>query len=156
VAQTQSISERTDTPSFPGLTPSELAAMGKKNMDEFAIAQAELFSAMQETHRHWFHRIQSEARLVSEFAHDVTNAGSIPDAVAACQEWTSRRFDMLVDDNKHLLAHSQKVMKAGALLLPNRLFGRGESDVKTGTAGDRGHAGDRRHEADSTHSNDDV
>jgi hypothetical protein len=108
--------------------------MGLKSMEEFAKVQAELFGTLQETHRHWFDRIQSEARLASEFAHEVTSAGSIPDAVAACQEWTSRRLDMMLDDNRHLLTHSQKVMKTGALFLSNGLFVNGQDDASAGTA----------------------
>jgi hypothetical protein len=121
MAQTESGSERTDKLSIPNLTPHGLATMGKKNAEELARAQAEFFSTLQETHRHWFDRMQSEARLASEFAREVANADSIPDAVAACQQWTSRRFDMMVDDSKHLLADS-KVLKTGALFLSGGLL----------------------------------
>jgi hypothetical protein len=122
---------------LPGLMPSGLAAMGKKSMEELAKAQAELFSALQETHRHWFDRMQSETRLASEFAEEVTSAGSIPDAVAACQDWVSRRVEMMVDDNKHLLAHSQKVMRTGAQFLSNGLFVKGQNGAGTGIGPDR-------------------
>ena len=37
----------------------------------------------------------------------------------ACQEWTSRRFEMIADDGKHLLADTQKFMETGARLVSN-------------------------------------
>jgi hypothetical protein len=137
MVQTESWSKSVDKLALPSLTPAGFAAMRKKSMEELTKAQAELFTTLQETHRHWFDRMQSEARLASEFAHEVTSAGSIPDAVAACQEWTSRRLEMMVDDNKHLLAHSQKVMKTGALFLSNGLFVNGQDGAGTGTEGER-------------------
>jgi hypothetical protein len=137
MTQTESDAERTNKFAIPNLTPSGLAAMGKKNVEELARAQAEFFSTLQETHRHWFDRIQSEARLTAEFAHEVANADSIPDAVAACHQWTSRRFEMMMDDNKHLLADSQKVMKTGALFLSGGLFVHGQDGASTAAARER-------------------
>jgi hypothetical protein len=122
MAQTESHTEAMEKSALPGLTPSDLAAMGLKRMEEFAKVQAELFSTLQETHRHWLDRMQSEARIASELARGVTNARSIPDAVAACQEWTSRRFEMMADDSTHLLAGSHKIMETGARFLSNGLL----------------------------------
>ena len=39
--------------------------------------------------------------------------------MAAYQEWTSRRFEMMAEDGKHLLADTQKFMEAATHLLPN-------------------------------------
>jgi hypothetical protein len=121
---------------LPHLTPTGLAAMGEKRMEEFAKAQDVLFSTLQESHRRCLDRMQSEARLASEWAHRVTNARSIPDAVAACQEWTSRQFEMMADDGIHLLADSQKVVETGARFLSNGLLGDGPG-AGTAVAGDR-------------------
>src|SRR5215475_9865000 len=123
MAQTESRSKGMEKPSLPDLTPMGLAAMGEKRMEEFARAQAVIFSALQETQRRWLDRIQSEARLTSEFTHRVTNARSIPDAVAACREWTSRQFEMMADDGSHLLADSRKVVETSARFLSHGSFG---------------------------------
>jgi Phasin protein len=133
MAQTEPHSGWTENPSLPPLTPSGLAALGKKSMEEFAKAQSDLWTTMQDAQRHWFDRMRSEAKLASEFAHKVTNCRSIPDAVAACQEWTGRRFEMMVDDSKHLLTDSQKVMERGARFLSDGLFANGHVGESLGS-----------------------
>jgi hypothetical protein len=131
MAQTESYSEKTENPSLPHLTFSGFATMGKKSVEEFAKAQAELFGTLQKTHRHWFDRIQSEAKLASEFADRATSARSIPDAVAVCQEWTSLRFEMMAADGTRLLTDSQKIMEATRFLFIN-----GDGDASTEVTGD--------------------
>ena len=104
---------------LPNLMPAEFAAMGKKRLEELTKAQTELLNKVEETNRKWFERMQSEANLASEFTSKLTAARSIPDAMLACQEWTSRRFEMIADDGKHLLAGTQKFMETGARLVSN-------------------------------------
>ena len=99
--------------------PAEFAEVGKKRVEEFVNAQTELVEKLQEMNRQWFDRAQSEANLASELAAKLTAARSIPDAMAAYQEWASRRFEMMAEDGKHLLADTQKIMEAATHLLPN-------------------------------------
>jgi hypothetical protein len=140
MAQTESQSKGMQTPTLPHLTPAELAAMGEKRLEDYAKAQAVLFGTLHETHQRWLDRMQSEARLASEFTRKVANARSIPDTMAACREWASRRFEMMADDGNHLLADSRKMMETGARFL---------SFVdETGAGSDPGRdypAGDRQH-----------
>src|SRR5215470_12218001 len=117
MAQTEAGSKAMENPSLSHLTPIGLAAMGEKGMEEFAKAQAVLFGTLQETHQRWLDRMQSEARLASEFTRRVTNARSVPDAVAACREWTSQQLEMMADDSKHFLAGSRKVVETSARFL---------------------------------------
>lgn len=100
-----------------GLVPAQFAAMGKKQIDEFVKMQAELLDKFQETNRQWLDRAKSEADLASEFASKLSAARSIPEAMTACQEWSTRRLEMMAEDGKHLLADSQKFMDAGARLM---------------------------------------
>ncbi len=113
----QKESERTKKSSSPNLIPADFAAMGKKRIDELVNMQTKLLSELQETNRQWFDRAQAEADLASEFAAKLTAARSIPEAMAAYQEWTSRRFVMMAEDGKHLLADTQKFMEVGTRLL---------------------------------------
>jgi len=69
--------------------------------------------------------MQSQAELASEFASKLTAARSIPDAMTACQDWTSRRFEMMAEDGQHLLADTQKFMEAGAHLFANGWLSKG-------------------------------
>jgi hypothetical protein len=105
--------------SSPNLMPAEFAEMGKRRVEEFVHTQTELVEKLQEMNRQWFDRAQSEANLASELASKLTAARSIPDAMAAYQEWASRRFEMMAEDGKHLLADTQKLTEAATHLLPN-------------------------------------
>jgi hypothetical protein len=99
--------------------PTEFAELGKKRIEEFVNTQKGLVEKLQEMNRQWFDRAQAEANLASELASKLTAARSIPDAMAAYQEWASRRFEMMAEDGKHLLADTQKFMEAATHLLPN-------------------------------------
>jgi Phasin protein len=100
-------------------------------MEDFAKAQTELLNTLQEANRQWLNRMQSEVKLASEFASKVGGAHSIPDAMAAYQEWSSRRFEMMVDDGKQVLTQSQKAMETAARLLSNGWFANGQGGMST-------------------------
>jgi len=124
---TQNESERTEKSLPLNASPAEFAAMGQKRMEQSVNIQTELLDKLQETNRQWLDRAQSEANLASEFAAKLMAARSIPDAMAACQEWTSRRFEMMAEDGKHLLADTQKFMEVNARLLSNSSLTNGGS-----------------------------
>lgn len=104
--------------------PAELAAMGRKRMDEFVKVQTELLDKIRESNQQWFDRARAEADLTAEFASSLTAARSLPDAARSCQEWSSRRFELMAEDVKRLLADSQKFMEIGARFLPNGGLGK--------------------------------
>jgi hypothetical protein len=137
MAQTEIHSKQTEKSALPNLTPTGLAAMGEKRIEEFAVAQAVIFSTLQETHRRWLDRMQSDARLASEFTRRVTNARSFPDAVAACREWTSQRFEIMADEGTHLLAGSQRVVETSARFLANGSFAMNENGTSADAGRDR-------------------
>ena len=116
---TQKESERSGKSSPLNAMPIELAELSKKRIEEFVNMQSELLDKWQATNRQWLDRAQQEANLASEFAAKLTATRSIPEAMAICQEWASRRFAMLAEDGKRLLADSQDFMAAGARLLSN-------------------------------------
>jgi len=94
--------------------PGEFAAAGEKRIEGFVNAQTELYDRLQDTNRQWLDRVQTEANLASEFATKLTAARSIPDAMKACQDWTSRRIELMAEDVKHVLDDTQKFMQTGA------------------------------------------
>jgi len=112
-------SERSEKSALPTMTPAGFAAMGKKRIDQFTKAQTELLDKLRETNQQWIERMQSEANLASEFTAKLAAARSIPDALTVCQEWTSRRFEMMAEDGRHLLADTQAFMEMAARLMPN-------------------------------------
>ena len=115
--------------SSPNLIPTEFAEAGKKRIEELVSTQTEFLEKLQEMNCQWLDRAQSETNLASEFASKLTAARSIPRAMAAYQEWASRRFEMMAEDGKHLFADAQKYMEAATRLLPNAslIKGRGGS-----------------------------
>jgi hypothetical protein len=119
MSQKEPHAERTEKFSLSNQMPIEFAEMGKKRIEEFVNMQAQLLDEIQDTNRQWFDRVQLEAKLAAEFASKLTAARSIPETMAACQEWTSRRFEMMAEDGKHLLADTQKFMEVGTRLLSN-------------------------------------
>ena len=131
MAQKESHTERAEKSSYANPMPTEFAEMGKKRIEEFVNTQTELLERLQEMNRQWFDRAQSEANLASEFASKLTAARSIPEAMATYQEWTSRRFEMMAEDGKHLLADTQKFMEAATRLLPNGSLIKGGGGLST-------------------------
>ncbi len=119
MAQKESRIEGSEKFSLPNLIPDEFTEMGKKRIEEFVKMQAELLDKLQEANREWFDGAKSEADLASEFTSKLTAALSLPEAMAVCQEWTSRRFEMMAEDGKHLLADSQKFIETGTRLVSN-------------------------------------
>ena len=99
--------------------PAAFAVFNKKGMEELADMQSQWLGQIQEASQHWIDRMQSEAKIGSEFAAKLTSARSLPDAMAIYQEWSSRRFEMMAEDGKHLLACFQKLMETNARLLSN-------------------------------------
>jgi uncharacterized damage-inducible protein DinB len=102
----------------------EFAEMGRKRIEDFVNAQTELLGHLQEANREWMERMQSEASLASDFAAKLTSARTMPDAVSACQEFGSRRLEMMTEDSRHLLSDARKFMEAGTRMwsgawLPN-------------------------------------
>lgn len=125
MAQNDSRTERTEKSLLPNLIPAELAAMGKKRLDELIAMQTERLEKLQEANRSWFDRMQTEATLASEFVAKLTAAHSIPEVATAYQEWTSRHMEMAVEDAKRIFADCQTLAETGTRLLLNGWRGNG-------------------------------
>jgi uncharacterized damage-inducible protein DinB len=121
--------ERSDAPdvlAFP-----EMTEIGKNRIQNFIDAQRELLNHLQKANRQWFDRMQSEAKVASEFANKVIGARSLPDAMITCQEWASWQFEATAEDTKRLFTDGQKFMEASARLLSNQGRGIGQSGSRS-------------------------
>jgi hypothetical protein len=125
MTQKQHTSEQPELSSLFSRLPTEFGEMGKKRIEDFINAQSELLDKLQEINKHWIDRMQSEATLTSEFASKLTAARSVPDAMTACQEWTSRRLELMAEDGQHLLADTRKLMETGTHFLGNGWLAKG-------------------------------
>lgn len=130
MAQNEPRSEGAEKVPF-NIMPAEFAEMGKKRIEDLVHAQTELFEKFQESSKQWLARLQSEANLASDLASRLTSARSIPDAMTACQEWSSRHVEMMAEDGKHLFADAQKFMETGSRFLSNGWWRDGKGGVGT-------------------------
>ena len=96
------------------LTPSDIAARAKQQMEDLAKLQSGWFDKLQEANRQWLDRIDAESRIASEFTSKLTQARSFTDVLAAYQVWGNRQFEMMAEDTKHLIDDTQKFIQTGA------------------------------------------
>ena len=122
------MAERTERSAAPDLLAlPEMAEMGKKRVENFVDAQRELLNQLQETNRQWFERMQSEAKVASDFANKMIGARSVPDAMTTCQEWASWQLETAAEDTKRLFADGQKFIEASTRMLSNQVPGIGQT-----------------------------
>lgn len=119
MAKAESRTERQGEPSPPNVLFGNFSALSAKRVDECLSAQAALVKMFDAMNRQWLDRMQSEANLASDFAAKLRVARTFPDAMAICQEWTSRRLELMAEDGKHLLADAQKFIEAEGRLMSN-------------------------------------
>jgi hypothetical protein len=130
MAQNESQTNKAKEPPS-NLIPPEFAAMGKKRLEELVAIQTEQLEKLQEVSRNWFDRIQSEAKLASEFTAKLTAARSIPEVATAYQEWAQRHMEMAAEDAKRIFADGQKLAETGVRLLSNGWKPNGKGTAST-------------------------
>jgi len=118
MAQTESQSQAEKL--FPSnwMVP-DLAAFGRKNVEQLAKVQTELFEKFQASNKQWLDRFQVEADLWSEFRDKLTSARTTEEVAAACQRLATRHVEMAQEDAKHLVADGQAVIETATRFLSN-------------------------------------
>jgi hypothetical protein len=71
---------------------------------------AEFFNALQEISRDWMGRATAEVELSLKLSKKITAAHSVPDAVAAYQEWLNDEMAARAEDARLLMSNGQKFM----------------------------------------------
>ena len=100
----------------------ELAAIGQQRFQDFVSAQVELLHQLRALNEIWLNRLRSDVYLASEFIAKLTESRSIPEAMSASQEWTTRRLQMMAEDGQQLATVIQKLAETSArLLTPHEL-----------------------------------
>jgi len=90
--------------------------------------QGEFFNTLQEMSRDWMACATSEIELGVKLSNRLSAARSVPDAIAAYQEWLSEEMDARAEDARRLMSNGQKFMDTSIRLLSN-----GWSSVSTTT-----------------------
>ena len=80
---------------------------------------SEFFNALQEMSRDWMGRATAEVELGLNLSKKLTAAHSVPDAVAAYQEWLSEEMNARAEDTRLLMSNGQKIMDASSRFLSN-------------------------------------
>jgi hypothetical protein len=73
-------------------------------------AGSEVFNTLQEMSRDWMARATAEVELSLKLSRKLTDAHSVPDAVAAYQEWLNEEMGARVEDARLLMSNGQKFM----------------------------------------------
>jgi len=82
-------------------------------------AGSELFSTLQEMSRNWMARATAEVQLGVKLSTKLTTARSVPDAVAAYQEWWGEEMGARAEDVRLLMSNGQRFMDASSRFLSN-------------------------------------
>ena len=121
MSQTERRTDKAEKSALSNLIPPKLAAMGNKRLAELVAMQTEQLEKLQEVNRNWIDRMQSQAKLGSEFVAKLTAARSIPEVATAYQEWASRQMEMATEDAKRIFADGQKLAETGGAFVVQRL-----------------------------------
>ena len=74
------------------------------------LAGTEFFNTLQEIRRDWMARATAEIELSLKLSRKLTDADSVPDAVAAYQEWLNEEMGARAEDARLLMSNGQKFM----------------------------------------------
>jgi len=78
---------------------------------------SEFFNALQEMSRDWMARATAEIELSLKLSKKLTAADSVPDALAACQEWLNDEMGARAEDARLLMSNGQKFTDATSRFL---------------------------------------
>jgi hypothetical protein len=80
-------------------------------------AGSEFFNTLQEMSRDWMTRATAEVELSLKLSKKLTDAHSVPDAVAAYQEWLNEEMGARAEDARLLMFSGQKFVDASSRFL---------------------------------------
>jgi hypothetical protein len=78
---------------------------------------SDFFNALQEMNRDWVEHANAEVELGLKLSKKLTAVHSVPDAVAAYQEWLSDEMNARAEDARRLMSNGQKIIDASSRLL---------------------------------------
>ena len=119
-----------DSPKPTGSKSTHVDSKGTENKIGNASfqVQGEFFNTLQEMSRDWMARATTEVELGVKLSNRLSAARSVPDAIAAYQEWFSEEMGARAEDARRLMSNGQKFMDTSTRLLSN-----GWSNVSTNT-----------------------
>jgi hypothetical protein len=80
-------------------------------------AGSEFFNTLQEMRRDWMARATAEFEISLKLSKKLTDAHSVPDALAAYQEWLNEEMGARTEDARLLMSSGQKFTDATSRFL---------------------------------------
>jgi hypothetical protein len=80
-------------------------------------AGSEFFNTLEEMRRDWIARATAEVELSLKLSKKLTEAHSVPDALAAYQEWLNEEMGARAEDARLLMSNGQKFTDATSRFL---------------------------------------
>jgi Phasin protein len=82
------------------ITQNTISELNKKNMDGFFAAQKELLSILEKTNRDWCESFRKETTITTDFFASIGASRTVPEAIAAYQEWMAHRVENFTEDTR--------------------------------------------------------
>ena len=80
-------------------------------------AGSDFFNTLEEVRRDWMKRATAEVELSLKLSKKLTDAHSVPDAVAAYQEWLNDEMGARAEEARLLMSSGQKFVDASSRFL---------------------------------------
>ena len=81
--------------------------------------RSEFFNTLQDLSRDWIACATSEVELGLKLSTKLSAAHSVPDAIAAYQDWLREEMGARAEDGRRLMSNGQKFMDTSTRLLAN-------------------------------------
>jgi hypothetical protein len=111
--------DNSSSPAGSKSTRADSKETGSKTGNATFQVQSEFINALQEMSRDWMACATAEIDLGLKLSKKLTAARSVPDAIAAYQEWLSNEVGARAEDVRRLMSNGQKFMDTGARFLSN-------------------------------------
>jgi len=111
--------ERRSESAQPAEAAGEVAAEGRRRLEDFSEARTEIWDCLQDANRVLMERMQQEAALTAELAAKLTASRSFTETASVLQNWTSKHIEMTTEDTRRLFSDAQQMLNAGTRFWSN-------------------------------------
>ncbi|MBG0797187.1 hypothetical protein IYX23_05730 [Methylocystis sp. L43] len=111
--------ERRSESAQPAEAAAEVAAEGRRRLEDFSEARTEIWDCLQDANRVLMERMQQEAALTAELASKLTASRSFSETASVLQNWTSKHIEMTTEDTRRLFSDAQQMLNASTRFWSN-------------------------------------
>lgn len=111
--------ERRSESAQPAEAAAEVAAEGRRRLEDFSEARTEIWDCLQDANRVLMERVQQEAALTAELASKLTASRSFTETATVLQNWTSKHIEMTTEDTRRLFSDAQQMLNASTRFWSN-------------------------------------